>query len=111
MRRGALAAGLLVCMAPSFAPAAIAPGVVPQPAEVTMAEGAFPLDDGTSICVQGGAREGTEAARYLIDLLARSRGLHVRLLPCGAAAQGVIFAQAPGFAPEGYRLEDRKSVV
>jgi hexosaminidase len=105
MRRGALAAGLLVCMAPSFAPAAIAPGVVPQPAEVTMGEGAFPLDDRTSICVQGGVREGSEAARYFIDLLARSRGLHMSLLPCGATAQGVIFARAPGFAPEGYRLD------
>jgi hexosaminidase len=91
-------------MAPSLSLAALIPGVVPQPAEVTRGEGAFPLDGATGVCVRGGGRKATDAASYLIDLLARSRGLHMRLQPCDRGAHGVVFAPAPGFAPEGYSL-------
>jgi len=90
----------------------MAPGVVPQPVQVTPGEGVFPLGNGTAVCTLGG-REATEAARYFIDLLARSRALHMRLLDSEACDKDprregpIVFAQVPGMpgaVPEGYSV-------
>ena len=106
VRRGArrLIAALPLLVASSLAIA----GVIPAPAELTPGEGAFPLTARTVVLVPRGDRDADGCARFLVDVLRRSRGvtLRVREADPGAAppAGAIVFERAAGLAPEAYEL-------
>ncbi len=88
--------------------------VIPLPASVTPAAGSFLLDPTTSIELalpidpadDGSAAVGGEfAARYLADLLHRTRGLALKQRGATHAGAGaILFERAAGLPPEGYTL-------
>ena len=84
--------------------AAPALGVIPLPAEVIPADGAFLLGPGTSVQVPAGDAEAERTARYFVELVRRSRGLSLPVRP-GIRGKAVVFARGADFAPEGYRLD------
>ena len=75
MRRGALslvALALLAtgkCFADSPAP------LIPLPAEIAPGQGTFAVGPGTAVRVPAGDADAAEAARYLAEKVARTRGL------------------------------------
>ena len=83
-------------------------GVIPAPAELTPGDGAFPLTARTVVLVPRGDRDADAAARYLLDLLRRSRGLTLDVReaePLGTPPAGaIVFERRPGLAPEAYAL-------
>ena len=104
-RRGAWVSAALAFFGASDLAAAVSPGIVPLPAEVVPADGVFTLGAGTPIRIPAGDREAESASRYLVDLLARSRGLTLSIHRGGATDDAVAFERRPGFALEGYRVE------
>jgi hexosaminidase len=82
-------------------------GVIPLPANVVAAPGAFPLSAGTVLQAPQGRREALDAARYLAYLWKRSNALNLAVSARAGNATGlsIAFRLAPGFGPEAYRLE------
>ncbi|MBI2260932.1 MAG: family 20 glycosylhydrolase [Caulobacterales bacterium] len=101
------AAALVLCLAaPAGAQdAAISPAVIPAPLSVTTEAGAFRLDGTTVLAAPAGDAEAAAAARYLADLLRRTRGLDLTVaVGAGAGASAVVFRRGEAEA-DGYTLE------
>ena len=80
--------------------------VVPLPAEIVAGEGVFQLRASTPILVPSADSEAAAAARYLADLLSRTRGLELAIRPDSrSVTPAITFARQAGLAAEGYRLE------
>src|SRR5690348_3984110 len=86
---------------------AAVPPLLPMPAHIQVASGTFPVDDATAIVVPAHDAATRQTAQYLADLLARTRGLHLKV-KVGAAPRGAIVLSREAGAPvahaEGYAL-------
>ncbi len=111
---------LFAALRPLHAAAVTAPpGLIPLPAQWTMVAGDFTVDARTPVVVQGDVAASRRTARYLVDLLARTRGLHLRIASGNAASAAIVLqrdpqapvAQAGGYAldvtPQGIRVRAR----
>jgi hexosaminidase len=78
---------------------------VPLPAEVSLGEGTFSVNSDTPIHTPAGDHEAQQAARYLAELLERSRHLTLHAGPGGPADRAISFERRSGFPPEGYRID------
>jgi len=105
VKRGARIVVALAILGEANCFAAMLPAVVPLPAEVVAADGAFLLHAGTPVQVPARDPEAEGAARYFVSLLARSRGLSLPVRPGEARDQAIVFERRSGFESEGYRLE------
>src|ERR1700679_2053365 len=101
--RAAMIAALVLCAGAARAEPG---GVIPLPANVVTAPGAFPLSAGTVLQAPQGRRASLEAARYLAYLWKRSNALNLAVSARAGNATGssIAFRLAPGFGPEAYRL-------
>ena len=101
------------------APVVAPPGLIPQPAQVTMADGGFRVDARTRLVLVDHAAATQRTATYLTDLLARTRGLHLRVASGKVESPAIMLqrdpqapvAQAGGYAldvtPQGIRIRAR----
>ncbi|MEJ1966832.1 MAG: family 20 glycosylhydrolase [Gammaproteobacteria bacterium] len=107
MRRAALGLVAPALLATCECFADTPPPLVPLPAEIVRGQGEFPVGPGTVVRVPGGDAEAADAARYLVEMVARTRGavLAVRNAADGAGAPAITFERAPGLGAEAYRLE------
>ncbi|MEO6927437.1 MAG: family 20 glycosylhydrolase, partial [Rhodanobacter sp.] len=101
---------LLLGVTPSLraAPAVAAPALIPQPAQVTMADGDFRVDAQTSIVVVDQAAATRRTATYLANLLAHTRGLHLHVESGKVSAPAIVLqrdSQAPVLQAGGYTLD------
>jgi hexosaminidase len=87
---------------------AAVPPLLPMPAQIQVASGTLPVDDATPIVVPAHDAATRQTAQYLADLLARTRGLHLKV-KVGAAPHGAIVLSREVDAPiahaEGYALD------
>ncbi|MBS0431446.1 MAG: family 20 glycosylhydrolase [Proteobacteria bacterium] len=83
------------------------PSLIPWPASLVRAPGVFVLHDGAGIVVPGHDAEVARTARYLADLVARTRGLHLEVANRAAAApDGIVFVLDPSVTgDEAYTLD------
>ena len=84
-------------------------GLIPLPATMQAHHGRYLLKDGGAVGAHGDASTA-EAARYFIDLTARTRGLDLKLRTKGSAMPAaIVFTRVPRLAAslgkEGYRLD------
>ncbi|MDO1529224.1 family 20 glycosylhydrolase [Fulvimonas sp. R45] len=88
--------------------AAVAPSaLIPLPAQLSMAQGRFQVDADTRIVPADASAATRGTAEYLAALLARTRGLRLRIDDGGKAASAIVLQrdpQAPVAAAEGYAL-------
>ena len=106
MRRGALTLVALALLATGHCFADSPDPLIPLPAEVVPGQGTFLLDPRTVIYAPPGDAEAAEAAHYLADKLARTRGMKLSVGEFSANSLPEIhFDRVPGMAPEGYRLD------
>ncbi|MEH3105089.1 MAG: beta-N-acetylhexosaminidase [Sphingomonas phyllosphaerae] len=100
--RAALVAALLVA-----APAAAAPltAVLPVPAMVTPGTGTFRLEDGATIVVPNRDAAARNAADRAVEIVARTRGLRLRVADRGAGAIRFVRAGTAPAGDEHYRLD------
>jgi hexosaminidase len=84
-------------------------GVIPLPAETVPGIGSFNIGPGTVVRVPSGDRDAAAAARYLVELWARTN--HLTLPIVGSASTGtpgidtIGFRRRSGFGPEAYGIE------
>ncbi|MEO9001334.1 MAG: family 20 glycosylhydrolase [Rhodanobacter sp.] len=86
------------------------PPLLPMPAQIEVASGNLAVNDETLIVVPAHDAATRRTGHYLDDLLARTRGLHLKVeVAAGAAPRGSIVlsreAEAPVTHPEGYALD------
>jgi hexosaminidase len=102
-----LAAAACLAALAAWADAGAAPGiqVIPAPASVEPAPGSFQVANGLAIVARDD-RAGP-VARYLADLLGRTRGIRLRPTTMGDAAGGIRFSldAAATRTPEAYTLD------
>ncbi|OOG59308.1 family 20 glycosylhydrolase [Rhodanobacter sp. C03] len=88
---------------------AATPPLLPMPAQIEVASGAFPVADGTTIVVPAHDAATRQTAQYLADLLTRTRGLHLKVKVRAAPSRGAIMlsreADAPVAHAEGYAID------
>jgi hexosaminidase len=103
------------------APVVAPPALIPQPAQLTMADGGFHVDARTPLVVADDAAATQRTATYLADLLSRTRGLRLRLRVASAkvVSSAIVLqrdpqaavTQAGGYVldvtPQGIRVSAR----
>jgi hexosaminidase len=101
-------ASFLVCLGLCGLVQASPVSLIPVPAQLKLADGTFKVDDGTRIVIAPNDTAARQSAQYLVDLLARTRDLHLKIVE-GTSADGTLFlareAQAPVTQAEGYALD------
>ncbi|OOG60730.1 beta-hexosaminidase [Rhodanobacter sp. B05] len=116
----AVCACLLLGLLPSLraAPAVVPPALIPLPAKLTLADAGFRVDARTPVVIDHSSAT-RHTASYLIDLLARTRGLHLRVTSGKLESPAIVLqrdpqapvAQAGGYAldvtPQGIRIHAR----
>ncbi|MEW9622986.1 beta-N-acetylhexosaminidase [Rhodanobacter geophilus] len=106
-------ASLLLALALLLAPAARAgeaatPALIPLPARLQLQHGSFTVDASTPVVLADHDASTRQTADYLIDLVARTRGLHLHIAGDGQAAPAIVLQrdpQAPVAQAEGYALD------
>jgi hexosaminidase len=94
---------LALALCGSMVAGANEPALIPWPAKVSSAPGAFTIDGQTPICAKGGA---TKVAERLQSTLHALQGLDLRVRRCGPASIALIVsATLPETDPEGYTLD------
>lgn len=91
----------------TFASEATPPSLIPLPAQLQSQPGRFTVDAGTPVVLADHDAATKQTAAYLIDLLARTRGLHLRVADAGKTARAIVLQrdpQAPVDQAEGYML-------
>jgi hexosaminidase len=82
--------------------------IIPMPAQLKLAEGAFKVDDDTLVVVPPNDAEARQSAQYLVDLLGKTRGLHLKLTEGSEAENAIVLHHDPKAAvtqAEGYTLD------
>ncbi|QNK01252.1 family 20 glycosylhydrolase [Dyella telluris] len=107
-RRGLLLASLLA--AAGGAHATGEPSIIPLPAQISMEQGSYTVTAAAAIHVPPGDRAAADAAHYLADLLARTRGLSLPVLDdASPSRRGNIVIRSDAAASvkqaEGYVLD------
>jgi hexosaminidase len=91
-----------------FSPDPPAQQIIPAPASLQLHDGAFEVADGVQVSVSSSHAAAVDVARYFLDLVARTRGLHLELASGATPERNRIrLAIAPSAAPsdaEAYRL-------
>lgn len=113
MRRSfslARCAGWLLALAlwPLHAAPVAPPSLMPMPAQLTPQTGQFSVDARTPVVLADHDPATRQSAQYLVDLVARVRGLRLRIVHGDAKAGGIVLmrdAQAPVAQAEGYALD------
>ena len=85
-----------------------APSLIPLPAQLQLQQGSFIVDAHTPIVLAGHESSTRQTANYLIDLLARTRGLHLRISHDDNAVRAIVLQrdpQAPVTQAGGYALD------
>nr|WP_233511047.1 family 20 glycosylhydrolase [Dyella psychrodurans] len=101
-------AGLIFCVALCGVVQASPIPVIPMPAQWHAASGSFKVDDQTVIVVPPNDTATRQSAAYFADLLARTRGLQLKIVEDGAASNAIVFAKdtkAQVSHAEGYTLD------
>jgi hexosaminidase len=99
-------ATLLLCLIVSTLAQAKPVSLIPMPAQLQRAQGAFQAGDGTVIVVPAHDEAARQSAQYVVDLLARTRGLHLSVTEGNAALHAIVFARDPQLThAEGYTLD------
>jgi hexosaminidase len=91
----------------TLASEATPPSLIPLPAQFQLQPGRFTVDADTPIVLADHDAATKQTAAYLIDLLARTRGLRLRVAEGGKAARAIVLQrdpQAPVEQAEGYML-------
>jgi hexosaminidase len=90
------------------APAAAPPALIPLPAQLTPQAGQFAVEARTPVVLADHDPATRQSAQYLVGLVARVRGLRLRIVQGDAKAGGIVLArdpQAPVAQAEGYALD------
>ena len=95
---------LLFCVALCGLAQATPVSLIPLPAQLQPAQGSFKVDDGMSIVVPAHDKAARDSAQYLVDVLARTRGLHLKIQEGDAAPHAIVFQREAGTHAEGYTL-------
>jgi hexosaminidase len=109
--RGCLLAGVILATLPArVAQAAMATSVplIPLPAQLDVGRGSFNVDAHTPIVVADHAVSTQRTARYLAELIATTRGLHLSVRQGAANTSAIVLLrdpQAPVANREGYALD------
>jgi len=106
-------ASLLLALVLLASPAARAgdtatPSLIPLPAQLALQHGSFAVDAGTPVVPGDRSAATRQTADYLIDLVARTRGLRLSLGADGKASHAIVLErdpQAPVSQAEGYALD------
>jgi hexosaminidase len=109
--RHCLLAGVILAALPArvahAATAATVP-LIPLPAQLDVERGSFNVDAHTSIVVADHAASTQRTARYLAELIASTRGLHLPVRQGAAKASSIVLLRdphAPVVNREGYALD------
>jgi hexosaminidase len=101
-------ASLLLCLALCSLAQAAPVSLIPLPAKLQLADGMFKVADDTPIVIPPHDPAARQDALYLVDLLARTRGLHLRLTENTHASSAIVFSRDPKAVvsqAEGYTLD------
>lgn len=82
--------------------------IIPLPAQLQTKGGSFKVDDSTPIVIPPNDASARQSAQYLADTLARTRGLHLKIVEGGNPANAIAFvrdAKSPVTQAEGYTLD------
>jgi hexosaminidase len=122
LRRGSLllAAVLFLLWLPGARAATTMPSLIPQPAQIELLRhDGFTVDGHTPVVLASHDTATRQTADYLVDLVARTRGLHLQIADGGKLAHAIVLqrdpqapvAQAGGYAldatPQGIRVTAR----
>lgn len=83
----------------------VSPAVIPAPLSATAETGVFRLDPRTVLVAPAGDPEALAAARYLDDLLNRTRGLDLAVTEAADGGMPAIFFRRGEAAADSYALE------
>jgi hexosaminidase len=98
-------AALLLCLTLCGFAHATPVSLIPLPAQVQQAKGAFKVDSGTAIVVPANDQAAHDSAQYLADLVARVRGIRLQVKE-GSADHAIVFQRnANALHAEGYTLD------
>jgi hexosaminidase len=109
--RGCLLAGVILAALPvrvAHAATAATIPLIPLPAQLDAGRGSFNVDAYTPIVVADHAASTQRTARYLAELIARTRGLHLSVRQGTAKVPAIVLLrdpQAPVANREGYALD------
>jgi len=104
--RALLATALLLLGGVAMATPA-APSLIPRPAHLAVADGHLTVDAGTPVVSDAHDAATRRSTQYLVDLLARTRGLRLHLADSAGATPAIVLARdphAPVAQAEGYAL-------
>ena len=82
--------------------------IIPLPARLQTAQGSFTVDDSTPVVIPSKDASARRSAQYLVDTLARTRGLHLKMVEGGPTANAIVFVRDPKSLvtqAEGYTLD------
>jgi hexosaminidase len=79
----------------TLASEATPPSLIPLPAQFQLQPGRFTVDADTPIVLADHDAATKQTAAYLIDLLARTRGLRLRVAEGGKAARAIVLQRDP----------------
>lgn len=101
-------ASLLLCLALCSLAQAAPVSLIPLPAKLQLADGTFKVVDDTPIVIPTHDPAARQDALYLVDLLARTRGLHLQVTENTQASRAIVFSRDPRAMvshAEGYTLD------
>jgi hexosaminidase len=104
MRLASFLLCLLLCGLAQAAPVSL----IPMPAQLKLADGSFKVGDSTPVLVPANDAAARQSAQYLVDLLGRTRGLHLKITEGTATDNAIVFQRNPqtqGAHAEAYKLD------
>ncbi|WP_329742165.1 beta-N-acetylhexosaminidase [Dyella sp. A6] len=108
MTRRLLAACACLLLATLFSAQAAPPSLIPQPVQLTTAQGQFRVDAHTPVVLGDPSAATRHTATYFVDLLARTRGLRLHPVDRHATKHAIVFERDPHAAVAqhgGYMLD------
>lgn len=88
--------------------AAPPPPLIPLPAQIGYADGAFHVDTHTPVVVADRNASTRRTADYLVGLIGKERGLHLQVQERASSPKSIVLSRDPQAAvadPEGYTLD------
>jgi hexosaminidase len=82
--------------------------IIPLPAKLQIAQGSFTVDDSTPVVIPSNDASARQSAQYLVDALAHTRGLHLKMTEGGSSTHAIVFVRDPKSVvtqAEGYTLD------
>jgi hexosaminidase len=88
-------ASFLLCLVLAGIAQASPVSLIPMPAQIKLTDGSFTVDDSTPVIVPAHDAATRQSAQYLVDLLGRTRGLHLKIAEGAAANNAIVFLRDP----------------